>query len=86
MSGDRTLNEAISQVLRLGAARAAADHQEDQENCGWQDLECDWTHGRQGPSEVGQGDPYTDSVGVSVILGDNADRNIPRRTGWVEVN
>jgi hypothetical protein len=82
MRGDGTLNEAASQVLMLGAAKAAAGSRQ---NCGWQDLEGAWDHGCQGPSEVGPGDPYSGSVGVSVILEDNADRDKPRRTGWDDV-
>jgi hypothetical protein len=76
MSGNGTLNETVSQVLRLGAAKAAAGSQQ---ICGRQDLEPARDHGCQGSSEVGLGDQYTGSVWVSVILGDNADRDIPKK-------
>jgi hypothetical protein len=43
-------------------------------------LERAWEYCDQRSSELRLNDPYADS-----ILGDNADRDIARRTGWDEV-
>lgn len=76
MGSKRILNEALSQILKLEVARGAQSSQK--QGCKWHGLEPPREHCHHPPSTAELDDLYNCNVGMSAIIEETANRNMPR--------